>query len=769
MSVPSPNPVAPESELKPLPPAVAEALKQIGVNGDAVVSLRTDIDAQGRFGERYVVATPEKLVVVSNNGSAKIERETPLSEISKIESQGLSGTSTLSVRLKAIGGGERLVEILRGSGSRGRDLSHAATQIEHLRKHGTLPEEREESKHKVRECPKCGRPLPHDSDVCAFCTDRFGALKRIYAYILPYKWLAIISMTINIVSVGLSFVPQIVSKTLIDRVFPPAFQKGAEAARLAANNGESRLVLMELAALIVFTALLSSAGAIIRGRIAAKLGSSVLHDIRAQLYAHLQRLSVSYFDKREVGAVMSRVQNDVGALQNFLLDTAESFILNTLTILCVVSIFFYFSPLLTLLVLLPVPGVIFFTNRYWRGLMKLWRRVWHQNSSLGAGLADALGGVRVVRAFGAEEREVGKFVGRSATLRDATMNVETKAASFYPLMGFLMGLGMPMVLFFGGMQVLNGSIQFGTLFLFTSLLGRLYDPIQQLTRQTNQITRSMTAAERVFEVLDTDPEVREIAEPVHIERLEGRVEFQNVSFGYEKTRPVLKEVNLKVEPGEMIGLVGHSGAGKSTLINLLLRFYDVTEGSLLIDGTDIRDIKREDLRQQIGVVLQESYLFHGTIFANIAYGKPGASPVEVMEAAKAAFAHDFIVGFPDGYDTLCGERGTRLSGGERQRIAIARAILHNPRILILDEATASVDTQTEASIQGALQNLVQGRTTFAIAHRLSTLRNASRLVVIDGGKVVEVGTHDELLERRGFFFRLVQAQQAMNEIVTIGG
>ncbi|MBW3638073.1 MAG: ABC transporter ATP-binding protein/permease, partial [Armatimonadetes bacterium] len=294
-------------------------------------------------------------------------------------------------------------------------------------------------------------------------------------------------------------------------------------------------------------------------------------------------------------------------------------------------------------------------------------------------------------------------------------------------------------------------------------------PVQQLTRQVNAVTRSMTAAERVFEVLDTEPEVVEATKSVSIKRIEGRVEFQNVSFGYEKHRPVLKEVDLVVEPGEMIGLVGHSGAGKSTLINLLLRFYDVTEGALLIDGIDIRDIKRSDLREQIGVVLQESYLFHGTIYDNISYGRPNASPAEVLEAAKAAFAHDFIINFADGYDTLVGERGTRLSGGERQRIAIARAILHNPRILILDEATASVDTQTEAAIQKALQNLVQGRTTFAIAHRLSTLRNADRLVVVEGGRVVETGTHDELLAKRGSFWKLVQAQQAMNEIVAIGG
>jgi ATP-binding cassette subfamily B protein len=290
-----------------------------------------------------------------------------------------------------------------------------------------------------------------------------------------------------------------------------------------------------------------------------------------------------------------------------------------------------------------------------------------------------------------------------------------------------------------------------------------------LTRMVNFMTRAMTAAERVFEVLDTEPEIRESAKAVSMPHVEGRVEFRNVTFGYDKHRPVLHDVNLTIEPGEMIGLVGHSGAGKSTLINLLLRFYDVDEGALLVDGVDIRDIKRDDLRQQIGVVLQEPYLFHGTIFENIAYAKVGATPAEVMSAARAAYAHDFIVSFPDGYDTLVGERGTRLSGGERQRISIARAILHNPRILILDEATASVDTETEQQIQQALRNLVQGRTTIAIAHRLSTLRHAHRLIVLDHGRIAEQGSHDQLMTQRGAFYKLVNAQSALNQICAVGG
>jgi ATP-binding cassette subfamily B protein len=518
--------------------------------------------------------------------------------------------------------------------------------------------------------------------------------------------------SLSVADRALSFVPPVIFAYLVDAVFQQRAGMSGLLLQLAPLEDRYR-------ALACWSAHCRRGGAEhgcrrARGRSSSFLGARVLHDVRAQVYAHLQKLSLAYYDKREVGAVMSRVQNDVGMLQNFLLDGAEDIVLSSLTILCVVIIMFTRSPVLALAVLLPVPFVIIGTNRYWRGLMKLWRRVWHQNSSLGARLADVLGGVRVVRAFAQEDREVARFLTKSGELRDATMRVEQKAAIFYPTLGFVMGLGGPIVWYLGGRGVLDGSLTLGGLTLFTVLLQRLYEPIQQLTRLINFTTRAMTAAERVFEVLDTEPEIREKPDAVPMPHVEGRVEFRDVIFGYEKHRPVLKGVDLEVAPGEMIGLVGHSGAGKSTLINLLMRFYDVQDGAILVDGVDLRDIRRGDLRSQIGVVLQEPYLFHGTIYDNIAYAKPSATPAEVMAAAKAAYAHDFVVSFPDGYDTVVGERGTRLSGGERQRISIARAILHDPRILILDEATASVDTETEAQIQKALQNLIKGRTTLRL-------------------------------------------------------
>ncbi len=791
-----------------LPDDVRAKLDSIGVNGSSVLQVQSDLDKDGRWGKRFLVATPTRVVVLSSPDSAtknatsstrndadtlengvQVEFDQPISNLVSTETKTLIGASALEARVRledlighlpdeiqpngngngSDGNGngapksrELVVELLRSSNARSRELSNAARRLRDLREGKTSEANAEEDeKWKRKTCLKCGRPLPEDSSVCPFCVNKIQAMKRLLNYLGPHKWRAVANIFLSFFSIALSFAPLIISAYLIDQVLRPANNR--------VHTPHDYFMLAVLIGAGVGCSALSSLIGGARGWIQAYLGAHVIHDIRTQVYDQLQKLSLAYYDKREIGAVMSRVQNDTGMLQNFLLDGLENMISSALTIIVVLVVMFSRSWVLALAVLLPVPFVVFGTNRYWRGLMKLWRRVWHQNSSMNARLADSLNGVRVVRAFAQESYEVNRFQTKSGELRDATKRVEQKAALFYPTLGFVMGIGGPVVWYLGGLRVLDGTLMIGSLFLFTGLLGRLYEPIQQLTRVVNFTTRAMTAAERVFEILDTAPEVNEKPDAVPMPRVEGHVQFKSVGFGYDRYRPVLHGINLDVKAGEMIGLVGHSGAGKSTLINLLMRFYDVDEGSISVDGVDIRDIRRDDIRRQIGVVLQEPYLFHGTVFANIAYGKPDATPEQVMSAAKAAYAHDFIVNFPDGYDTLVGERGTRLSGGERQRISIARAILHDPRILILDEATASVDTQTEFEIQKALRNLVQGRTTFAIAHRLSTLRHADRLVVLEGGKVVEQGTHDELMARHGVFAKLINAQRAINDANAVGG
>ena len=388
-------------------------------------------------------------------------------------------------------------------------------------------------------------------------------------------------------------------------------------------------------------------------------------------------------------------------------------------------------------------------------------------------LNSTLTGMRVVKAFAQEGREVNNFRNRNTNVFQASYEANAFRATYVPLLALLMSSGSYIIWIVGGHQILNGVtisghlMTLGLLTMFNGYLIQFYQPFQNFSQVLDWSTRSLTAAERVFEVLDTEPDIKEAEHPVPLPDMQGAVEFRHVAFTYDKAKRVLDDFTLKVAPGEMIGLVGHSGAGKSTIINLLSRFYEVSEGRILVDGIDIRQINSDDFRSQLGIVLQEPFLFPGTLRDNIAYARPDVSVDEVMRAAKAANCHEFIMKFPDGYDTSVGERGQRLSGGERQRISIARAILHDPRILILDEATASVDTETEQQIQEAISRLTTNRTTFAIAHRLSTLRNASRLVVMKDGKMEELGTHEELMEKDGEYAKLVKIQTEVNQIAVV--
>jgi ATP-binding cassette subfamily B protein len=479
-------------------------------------------------------------------------------------------------------------------------------------------------------------------------------------------------------------------------------------------------------------------------------------------------LSLRFFDKRPTGTLIARVTRDTESLENVILEGAQFFVSNILVLAGIGIVLFTMNWRLTLLILIPVPVVALLSRWFWERIHRVWHRYWHSRQQLTGALSDSLSGIRVVRAFAQEPQEVARFGAQSRSLFDTELRAERTWATFFPIMSFLIGTGGVIVWYVGGRQIVAGErMTLGMLTAFIAYLGMFYGPLQFLSRLADYLARSLAAAQRVFEILDHAPDVPDAADAAPLPRIEGRVEFRQVTFGYDAHKPVLQQFALDVRAGEMIGLVGHSGAGKSTAINLLCRFYDPQEGEVRIDGVDVRRIAQHDLRSQIGVVLQDTFLFNGTVAENIGYAKPGASREEIMAAAKTANAHDFIVQKPDGYDTAVGERGQALSAGERQRVAIARAVLHNPRILILDEATSSVDTDTERQIQEAIARLTRGRTTFAIAHRLSTLRNADRLVVLKNGKIEEVGTHDELLAGKGEFHRLVQMQMDMSRIQAV--
>ncbi len=637
------------------------------------------------------------------------------------------------------------IELLRVSAKKGLQLAGAEKRLKALLEGKEMPEVGDE----VRLCPKCSRPLPEDSDVCLGCASKGKTLLRLFGFTKPYKARLVLGVILTLGGASLDLVPPVLSQKLIDEVF-----------------AKHKLWLFPWIIAAFFVARIVSGGAAIaRGRNVAFLSAKITVAIRQSLFNKLQQLSLSFYDRRNVGSIMSRMTNDTSSLYDVLIDGIPIILQQGALLIFIPTAMLIMNWRVAIWTLVPVPLVLFGVYKFRRRMMRVWSRFHHSNARLSSALSGVLQGTRVVKAFHGEEREKTRFGRRLTDVAGIGYEAESSWSTFFPMVLFTMWVGSFVVWIVGGRSIIAGTMTLGQLFGILQYAGMMQQPMMMLQRIVDWTSRSLTAAQRVFEVIDTPIDIEDSAHAVSMPVVRGAVTFRDVHFSYDKTREVLHGIDLDVKPGEMIGIVGPSGAGKSTLINLLLRFYDPTQGAISLDGVDLRQIKIDDFRKQVGVVLQESYLFPGSIKDNIAYGRPDCSLKEVMEAAKAANAHHFIVNFPDGYDTYVGERGQRLSGGERQRIAIARAILHNPKVLILDEATASVDTETERMIQEALEHLVEGRTTFAIAHRLSTLREANRLVVIEEGKVVEVGTHDELLEKEdGVFRRLVEMQTQINKL-----
>ncbi len=529
-----------------------------------------------------------------------------------------------------------------------------------------------------------------------------------------------------------------------------------------------RLNLLNTFVLIIIGVYLINTGlGTIRTYMMRWLGNKVIFDLRTSAYEYLQRLSLSFYNRKETGRLMSRISNDTGRLQDFIVNSIQEFVMDILMLGGMCVILFVTNWRLAALTLIPIPAITVGSIIFGRKVHMVYHKVWRRMAGISAILADTIPGVRVVKAFAAEDREIDRFNDKNEEFFKSSMQEAKLSTIYYPIMGFATFAGGVIIRWFGGKSIVTGDMSLGELMLFIGYMMRFYGPIRGLTRLNHMLQRAAAAAERVFEILDAQPEVEDKEDAVDLPTIQGNIKFDNVVFSYDDEKNALEGISFEVEAGQMIGLSGPSGAGKTTLINLLGRFYDVTEGSISVDGHDVRDVTMKSLREQIGVVLQDPFLFHGTVADNIAYGKPGASRIEIIAAAKAANAHEFIVNFPDGYDTMVGERGGGLSGGERQRISIARAILKNPRILILDEATSSVDTETESLIQAAVERLVKGRTTFAIAHRLSTLRKADRLVILEKGEIAEIGTHNELLQNNGLYKRLVDLQSELSKIKAI--
>ncbi len=602
-------------------------------------------------------------------------------------------------------------------------------------------------------CPKCKSPLPPGEDECPICTREATAapstwtLFRLWRFAHPYRWQLLSGFLLTLAATAATLVPPYLTMPLMDNVLIP-FQNGKPI--------DWPLVSLYLSGLLG-SALLAWLLGWLRTYILALVSERIGRDLRTTTYEHLLGLSLEYFGGKRTGDLMARIGSETDRINVFLSLDLLNFATDILMIVMTAVILFTINPWLALVTLLPLPVIawmIHFVREKLRTGFEKIDRVWAEVTNV---LADTIPGIRVVKAFAQEKREAERF--RTANEHNLAMNDKLNKtwSLFSPTVTLLTEIGLLVVWAFGIWQISKNEITVGVLTAFLAYIGRFYTRLDSMSRIVSATQRAASSTKRIFDILDHVSSVPEPANPVHLSKVTGQIELKKASFRYG-TRAVTRDVDLVIKPGEMIGLVGHSGSGKSTLVNLICRFYDVTEGAVFIDGVDVRSVPVAEFRRHIGLVLQEPFLFFGTIAENIAYGKPDASRAEVIAAARAAHAHEFILRLAHGYDSLVGERGQGLSGGERQRISIARALLIDPKILILDEATSSVDTETEKEIQKALDNLVRGRTTIAIAHRLSTLRKADRLVVMDRGRLVELGNHDQLMAAEGHYYKLYQAQ-----------